>query len=102
MQFLLKQFFYSFLEKTNNDRRYNEKIINTFIEQAHTALQKEFSSCPEKPKTFYRSGVLKCDCKFCNQVNAFLPKENVGELIIPGTLKRNIVHIGTLQVSALF
>jgi hypothetical protein len=74
-------------------REHNPAIVQRFADALRQRIQTEFPAQPEPPQDWSRSGQLACNCEFCTQVNAFLPKPNVSSIGIYGTLKRNLLHV---------
>ncbi|MEZ4865579.1 MAG: 2OG-Fe(II) oxygenase [Caldilineaceae bacterium] len=72
---------------------HNQAIVQHFTDAVRQRIQTEFPKPPEPPQDWSRAGQLACDCEFCAQVNAFLPKSNVPSMGIYGTLKRNLLHV---------
>jgi predicted 2-oxoglutarate/Fe(II)-dependent dioxygenase YbiX len=72
---------------------HNPAIIQHFADAVRQRIQAAFPAPPEPPPDWARAGQLACDCEFCAQVNAFLPKPNVSSMSIYGTLKRNLEHV---------
>ncbi|NOQ34853.1 MAG: hypothetical protein GQ569_03055, partial [Methylococcaceae bacterium] len=73
---------------------YDSLIMTKFIEDACQKLQVGFPSAPVEASDFSRDGSLKCTCKFCAQINQFLPNPEQSDARISKTLKRNLIHIG--------
>lgn len=74
-------------------REHNPAIVQHFVDALQQRIQAAFPAPPEPPQDWARAGQLACDCEFCAQVNAFLPKPNVSAMSIYGTLKRNLEHV---------
>ena len=85
-------------------RAHNPAISQHFADAVQQRIQAEFPAPPVPPLDWSRAGQLACDCEFCAQVNAFLPKPNVSTMSIYGTLKRNLEHVeaemGKQQIEA--
>ena len=77
------------LKKTEH----NQTIAQQFAAAVRQCIQAEYPSPPEPPQDWSREGHLDCDCAFCTEVNAFLPKRDVSSIHIDKTLKRNLLHI---------
>lgn len=74
-------------------REHNPAILKHFADAVRQRIQAEFPTEPEPPQDWSRAGQLACDCEFCSQVNAFLPKPDTSSIGIYGTLKRNLLHV---------
>jgi predicted 2-oxoglutarate/Fe(II)-dependent dioxygenase YbiX len=74
-------------------KAHNEAIAQQFAVAVRACLQATYPHPPEPPKDWLREGELDCDCAFCTEVNAFLPKRDIGSMRIDQTLKRNLLHI---------
>lgn len=72
---------------------YDHEIMSKFIDNVCQRIQIDFTNPPNKPETWLREGSLNCKCKFCQQVNQFLPDANQSEISFTKTLKRNLTHI---------
>lgn len=96
-QFLTATYGPAVVEARRNlqNREHNPAIIKHFTDAVRQRIQAEFPAPPAPPPDWSRAGQLACDCEFCAQVNAFLPKPNVSSMGIYGTLKRNLEHVET-------
>ena len=74
-------------------RDYDRTITNRFVENVRQRIQTDFSAHPNKPNDWSRDGKLKCACKFCAEVNRFLPDPERSEISFYKTLKRNLLHV---------
>jgi hypothetical protein len=74
-------------------KEYNQTIAQQFTAAVRQCLQATYPNPPEPPEDWSREGQLNCDCKFCTEVNAFLPKHDIGSMSIDKTLKRNLLHV---------
>ena len=74
-------------------KAHHETIAQQFASAVRQCLQARYPSPPEPPQDWSREGHLDCDCAFCAEVNAFLPKRDIGSMRIDQTLKRNLLHV---------
>ncbi len=79
--------------KALKGRDYDQTIMKKFIEDVRQQIKADFPSPPDAPKDWSREGQLNCDCKFCTEVNQFLPDPEKNEISFYKTLKRNLLHI---------
>ena len=74
-------------------KAHHETIAQQFASAVCQCLQVRYPSPPKPPQDWSREGDLDCDCAFCAEVNAFLPKRDIGSMRIDKTLKRNLLHV---------
>jgi hypothetical protein len=74
-------------------KEHNPTIAQQFVSAVRQCLQAQYPNPPEPPQDWSREGYLDCDCEFCTEVNAFLPKQDIGSMSIDKTLKRNLLHV---------
>jgi hypothetical protein len=74
---------------------HNPTIAQQFASAVRHCIQAEYPNPPEPPQDWSREGYLDCDCEFCTEVNAFLPKRDVSSMGIDKTLKRNLLHVAS-------
>jgi hypothetical protein len=74
-------------------KSHNETIAQQFASAVRQCLQANYPNPPEPPEDWSREGQLDCDCEFCTEVNAFLPKRDISSIRIDKTLKRNLLHV---------
>jgi predicted 2-oxoglutarate/Fe(II)-dependent dioxygenase YbiX len=74
-------------------KEHNQTIAQQFAAAVRQCIQAEYPNPPEPPQDWSRDGHLDCDCEFCTEVNAFLPKRDVSSIGIYKTLKRNLLHV---------
>ena len=74
-------------------KAHNPTIAQQFASAVRQCLQTQYPNPPEPPQDWSREGQLDCDCEFCTEVNAFLPKRDIGSMRIDKTLKRNLLHV---------
>jgi hypothetical protein len=74
---------------------HNPTIAQQFAAAVRQCIQAEYPKPPEPPRDWSREGQLDCDCEFCREVNAFLPKRDVSSMGIDKTLKRNLLHLAS-------
>jgi len=67
--------------------------LRRFADYVGQTLAGLFALQPEKHATLAREGQLACPCKFCREVNQFLPDPTRAEIRFHKTLKRNLLHI---------
>jgi hypothetical protein len=76
-------------------KEHNPTIAQQFEAAVRQCIQAEYPKPPEPPQDWSREGQLDCDCEFCTEVNAFLPKRDVGSMGIYKTLKGNLLHVAS-------
>ena len=74
-------------------KEHNQTIAQQFAAAVRQCIQAEYPNPPEPPQDWSREGQLDCDCKFCTEVNEFLPKRDVSSIGIYKTLKGNLLHV---------
>jgi hypothetical protein len=74
---------------------HNPTIAQQFAAAVRHCIQAEYPKPPEPSRDWSREGQLDCDCEFCSEVNAFLPKRDVSSMGIDKTLKRNLLHVAS-------
>ncbi len=74
-------------------KEHDQTIAQQFAAAVRQCIQAEYPNPPEPPQDWSREGQLDCDCKFCTEVNAFLPQPDVSSTGIYKTLKRNLLHV---------
>jgi len=72
---------------------HNPTIAQQFGAAVRQCIQAEYPNPPEAPQDWSREGQLDCDCEFCTEVNAFLPKREISLMSLDKTLKRNLLHV---------
>jgi hypothetical protein len=74
-------------------KEHNQTIAQQFAAAVRQCIQAAYPNPPEPPQDWSREGQLDCDCKFCTEVNEFLPKRDVSSIGIYKTLKGNLLHV---------
>jgi len=74
-------------------KAHHETIAQQFASAVRQCLQARYPSPPEPPQDWSREEHLDCDCEFCAEVNAFLPKRDIDSMRLDQTLKRNLLHV---------
>ncbi len=63
--------------KSLKKKEHNQTIAQQFAAAVRQCIQAAYPNPPEPPQDWSREGQLDCDCKFCTEVNEFLPKRDV-------------------------
>jgi len=74
-------------------KAHTETITQQFASAVRQCLQAQYPHPPEPPQDWSREGQLECQCEFCTEVNAFLPKRDISSMGMYKMLKRNLLHI---------
>jgi len=74
-------------------KEHHQTIAQQFAVAVRQGLQAKYPNPPEPPEDWSREGQLNCDCKFCTEVNAFLPQHDIGSMSLDKMLKRNLLHV---------